>query len=301
VLSFKGSDETTPTVGLGVSKFVSMILDYGSRDETFDLTVLRKGQVVEVKGVRPTIKIARGKRGLGIAPAHELSVARVGDVIEKSPAARAGIPGGAVIESIDGKPVATLFDVYATLASAKPDVAMTVKLQGDDKLRTLTLSADEVAEVKMNQLLPIVALEPTIDVQKTSNPLVAMQWGVMETRDLIVKSYVTLRRMLVDQTVSPTNLMGPIEMVNSGAKFAQRGPDWLIWFLAMISANLAVVNFLPIPIVDGGHFTFLMWEKLTGRKPSPKIQEAANWIGLVLLLSLFLFVTYNDIARNWWW
>jgi len=59
-----------------------------------------------------------------------------------------------------------------------------------------------------------------------------------------------------------------------------------------------VVNFLPIPIVDGGLFTFLLIEKITGRPPSPKVQAAAQVVGLVLLGSLFLFVTYHDILRQ---
>ncbi|HEX2973049.1 MAG TPA: site-2 protease family protein, partial [Tepidisphaeraceae bacterium] len=75
--------------------------------------------------------------------------------------------------------------------------------------------------------------------------------------------------------------------------------DWLIWFLAMISANLAVVNFLPIPIVDGGLFTFLIIEKLAGRPLSARAQTVAQIIGLAIILSVFLLVTYQDIARIW--
>jgi len=65
----------------------------------------------------------------------------------------------------------------------------------------------------------------------------------------------------------------------------------------MISANLAVVNFLPIPIVDGGLFTFLVIEKLQGRPLSPRTQSIAQVVGLALIVSVFLFVTYQDIMR----
>jgi regulator of sigma E protease len=135
-------------------------------------------------------------------------------------------------------------------------------------------------------------------VRETDNPLTALGWGVTETRDLILQFYVTLKRMIgPDRSVSPTNLMGFIGIADAGARFAIKGPDWLIWFLAMISANLAVVNFLPIPVVDGGHFVFLLIEKLRGRPVPAAIQEFALKFGLVLLLGIFLFVTYNDIAR----
>ena len=78
---------------------------------------------------------------------------------------------------------------------------------------------------------------------------------------------------------------------------ARNGPDWVIWFMAMISANLAVVNFLPIPILDGGHMVFLASEKITGKPPSPKVQTAALYTGLLLIVGLVLFVTYNDLQR----
>jgi len=92
-------------------------------------------------------------------------------------------------------------------------------------------------------------------------------------------------------------MMGPVGIFNAGRAFAYKGNDWLIWFLAMISANLAVVNFLPIPIVDGGLFTFLVVEKIQGKPLSAKTQSIAQVVGLAIILSVFLLVTYQDIAR----
>jgi regulator of sigma E protease len=65
----------------------------------------------------------------------------------------------------------------------------------------------------------------------------------------------------------------------------------------MISANLAVVNFLPIPIVDGGLFTFLVLEKIKGKPLSARTHQIAQFVGITLLLCVFLLVTYQDIAR----
>jgi len=85
--------------------------------------------------------------------------------------------------------------------------------------------------------------------------------------------------------------------VHAGAQFASRGTSWLIWYLANISANLAVVNFLPIPIVDGGLFTLLILEKIQGKPLSQETQRIVQMVGLVLILGVFLLVTYQDIAR----
>src|SRR5256712_7177736 len=94
-------------------------------------------------------------------------------------------------------------------------------------------------------------------------------------------------------SVSYKNMMGPGGIFNAGRQFAIKGMDWLIWFLSMISANLAVVNFLPIPIVDGGLFTFLIIEKIQGRPLSPKAQSIAQVVGLSIILAVFLLVTYQ--------
>jgi len=71
----------------------------------------------------------------------------------------------------------------------------------------------------------------------------------------------------------------------------------LLFFFAVISANLAVLNFLPIPIADGGMMVFLIIEWITGKPVSPVVQNAAALIGIVLLGSLFLLVTFNDLTR----
>src|SRR5688500_1630740 len=92
-------------------------------------------------------------------------------------------------------------------------------------------------------------------------------------------------------------MIGSVGIFCAGTKFAAKGIDWLLWFLAMISANLAVVNFLPIPIVDGGLFTFLIIEKISGKPLSPRMQTVAQLVGLAIILSVFLLVTYQDIIR----
>jgi regulator of sigma E protease len=139
-------------------------------------------------------------------------------------------------------------------------------------------------------------LHERVEPRKTDSPMTAAAWGVTETRDFVMQFYLTLQRMF-QGSVSYKNMMGPVGIFDAGRKFAYKGNDWLIWFLAMISANLAVVNFLPIPIVDGGLFTFLIIEKIQGRPLSAKTQSIAQVVGLAVILSVFLLVTYQDIAR----
>jgi regulator of sigma E protease len=98
------------------------------------------------------------------------------------------------------------------------------------------------------------------------------------------------------RTVSADNLHGIVGIAKIGYDVQERGVVWLWYVLAMVSVNLAVANFLPLPIVDGGLFLLLILEKIRGKPLSLKIQSAIQVVGLVLLAGLFLFVTWNDIG-----
>jgi regulator of sigma E protease len=186
-------------------------------------------------------------------------------------------------EAVPGKPVAIVADVPTPLGVEQRTYAM-------------TLTAEQAQAVNLTFLTSRTLLHDRVDLRKTKNPWEAFVWGVTETRDFVLQNYLTIRRM-VDGTISPRNAMGPVGIFQAGAGFADRGFEWLVWFLAVISANLAVVNFLPIPIVDGGLFAFLVLEKIQGRPLSQNTQKIIQVVGLSLILGVFLMVTYNDIAR----
>jgi regulator of sigma E protease len=160
----------------------------------------------------------------------------------------------------------------------------------------MKLDADQLADVRSVRYKNYLALAEFTKARKTSSPLQAAGWGITETRDFILQFYLTLRRM-ADRSISPSNMMGPVGIFIGGKAFAYKGIDWLLWFLSMISANLAVVNFLPIPVVDGGQFMFLIFEKIKGRPLSAKAMAIAQYAGLAFLAAVVLFVTYNDIFR----
>ena len=124
----------------------------------------------------------------------------------------------------------------------------------------------------------------------------ALQFGWKDTVSSIKQIYLTLAR-LISGDVSTEMLGGPIEIASQTFTAAQ-DPWLLILFLGMISVNLAVVNFLPIPILDGGHMVFLIYEKLRGKPPSEGVRAAATWFGLLIILGLMAFVFYLDIKRR---
>ena len=128
------------------------------------------------------------------------------------------------------------------------------------------------------------------------NPLKAITMGLAETRKLVTMTYLTIDR-LIRGSVGVDQLRGPVGIIHIGTKVADRGFMYTMFFLGMISVNLAVINFLPIPIVDGGLFLFLVYEKFKGRPPSLAFQNAATLVGLFLIGTLFIVTFYNDVLR----
>ena len=113
----------------------------------------------------------------------------------------------------------------------------------------------------------------------------------------ILKEFIDGLRAMFLRRVSAKMLAGPVGILQATYHFAEKSSGDLLNFLALLSVNLAVVNFLPIPITDGGHFMFLMYEKFKGEKMDEDLEARFQWAGLVFILLVFLFATFNDVGR----
>ena len=120
----------------------------------------------------------------------------------------------------------------------------------------------------------------------------AIRLGARETRDNLFLVYRFLEK--IGRQVPVTGVAGPIEIFRQAGNAAKQGIPELLLFLTMLSANLAVLNFLPIPLLDGGHMVFLLYEGIRGKPASEKVIIAFTYAGLVFLLSLMLFVLALD-------
>ncbi len=145
----------------------------------------------------------------------------------------------------------------------------------------------------LSSIYPFPHTEPL----RVRNPLAGMWVGVKETFYIILQVYTIMERMIFTRTVGLENMSGPVGIVKMGSEIAQSDLNRLLWFLAMISANLAVINFLPLPIVDGGLMVFLLIEKIKGQPVSLKTQVVTQVIGLALIIAAFVFVTVMDLSK----
>ena len=194
---------------------------------------------MQIEDVVPSVRVGKGRYGLGVQLRPDDQTLVVADTLPDSAAAKAGILAGAKLVSIDGEPLKNWFDVRKKMAEATAGQTLKVvaAINGTEKTYDLVMDATDVKIAKSIRYGTAMAFHELQDVRQTSNPLTAAAWGVGETRDLILQFYLTVQRM-IQGSVSPKNVMGPLGIVNAGTKFAYKGNDWLIWFLSMISANL---------------------------------------------------------------
>lgn len=170
------------------------------------------------------------------------------------------------------------------------------------KVRLTVSKGSEVRRVELQPRLKEDWFVPTRGIHLAGLPTKleadgvaeAIQMGITHTSNSIVDIYLTLRN-LFGGLLSVKELHGPIGIATVAYEVARHGLADLLVFLGFLSVNLAVLNFLPIPVLDGGHMVFLCWEGITRRKPSERVLVAATYFGMAFVLGLMLFVLYLDI------
>lgn len=184
----------------------------------------------------------------------------------------------------------------------RSDVEVTFRRNALSDLETKQIM---VTEAMLDPWVGRIAFSPNIDVApetmllKGDTLLEALSIGLHKTYYIILQVYKTMERMIISKSVGVENIQGPLGIIDIGGKVARAGWVDFTFFLAIISANLAVINFLPLPIVDGGLMVFLIIEKIKGSPVSLKIQAFTQIIGVCLILSMFALVTFNDVVRMW--
>jgi regulator of sigma E protease len=274
----------------------------GSKNLPLTITVRRDGKDLTFTTV-PSIKVTDKRWGFGVAyhMADDQPVI-ASTIVKDSPADLAKIRGGSTIVSINDQKVSNWFDMKNILSRVKPNEPVKVAASFENNVTTYTLpvglTQTQIAEINSNCLTTYAynSLDPDEFIRIAPSMAVAGKWGAEETRDAILQVYQTIRSMS-SGGVSVREVSGPVGILTAGYLVAARGFVHLVWFLSIISANLAVMNFLPIPIVDGGLFTFLVIEKIKGSPLSQRTQAIAQVVGLALLLSVFVFATFQDVSR----
>ena len=226
----------------------------------------------------------------------------IGSVNAGSPAEQAGLKAGDRVLTINGRSIDTWEDLSESIEKLGINpLNLHVKRDDSEIDITVTPKINEVknlfGETIKRPLIGITASEAT--TVRSVNPLAAGYYALDHTYTLSKLFFLTVVK-LIERVVPLNSLGGPILIAQMAGKQAQKGVLDLMNFMAFISVNLAVLNLLPIPVLDGGHIFFFLIEAIIGKPLSLKKIEIAQKVGLVALLSLMVVVFYNDIMRLDW-
>ncbi len=219
-------------------------------------------------------------------------------VTPQSAAMAAGIQEGDVITAIDGTPIYGFSQLRdAVDASQGAELALTVWRAGEVlslglSPRSTDLPTSDGFETRW--LIGIsggLIFEPEIE---SVNPWEAIKYGFRQV-GFIIESSLSGLQHIITGAISSCNLQGPLGIAETSGAAASQGLDNFIWFIAVLSTAVGLLNLFPIPVLDGGHLLFHAYEGVTGRPPSDKALRVFMTIGLTLLLSLMLFALTNDI------
>ena len=226
--------------------------------------------------------------------------AGVGEIMPGSAAAEAGFEAGDRIISIDGEAVEWFSDLVR-IVSVQPEMLLKIKVRrGDDEfVLTATPKRHQQlgAEGKTIETgLLGVRYDPQQMHYERQNPLMAVWLGIQQTASLTEKTLSFLGQVISGRQ-GTEGIGGPLRIVQYAGITFQSGIENFILFLAVLSINLGLINLFPIPILDGGHLLFFAVEAIRGRPLGPQAQEYGFRFGLILVLILMVFVTWNDLVQ----
>ncbi len=223
----------------------------------------------------------------------------VGSVEQDSPAAKAGMVKGDLIESIDGTPIAS-WEKMAEIISGSNGKRLSVSVIRDgvalklDILPELKTAKNIFGEDIKRYAMGIASAGDFYT--KELNPFQALSESIRQTYKITYLTVVSIAK-LIQGTLSAKTLGGPIMIAEMAGQQARQGMANLAFFIALLSINLAVLNFLPIPVLDGGHLLFFFIEAAIGKPVNTKMREIAQQVGIFVLIVLMIYVFYNDITR----
>jgi regulator of sigma E protease len=237
--------------------------------------------------------------GMGFEPFGPADLpADVGSVEEGGPAALAGLEAGDRIVSIDGEPIDD-FAALVEVVQARPNLEVAVEyLRNGSRRQTMIVVGEQAVDGQIRGRIGVARGGDFEEFyyQRRFGPVESMSRAIARTWSSTVFTVNMLGRMITGD-VSIKNISGPINIAQFAGESAQRGFDYFLGFLAIVSISLGVLNLLPIPVLDGGQIVYQTIEGLKGSPLSERAQIMGQQIGIFALILLMSFAFYNDLAR----
>lgn len=232
---------------------------------------------------------------------YPMFTTKVGGLQKNMGAIEAGMKVGDKITAVDGKKVEFWEDLQKIIHSKNDSdtTHVSVLREGkefylDVKIKTKEY-ADQLGSKRSIGLLGITMGDEIVNVKYPF--FKAFSLGLQKTWELTRTTYVGLWRMITGKLSVKESMTGPVGIFYIGSKVASFGVVAVMHLMAVLSISLAIFNLLPLPILDGGHLFLLIVEKIRGKYLSIKTERVISQIGVVMIVTLVLFVTYNDISN----
>ena len=224
------------------------------------------------------------------------SPAVLGEIKPGGPADQAGLRAGDKVVTVDGLPIQDAQALREAIQARPGQTSTWIVLRTEGtvqvEVRPRTQRAGQGTVGKIDAFVGLAA--PTVMV--SMGPLDGLIEGVNKTWDVSVLTVSTIGRMIVGQA-SIKNLSGPLTIADYAGQSAQKGWSSYLAFLALVSVSLGILNLLPLPMLDGGHLMYYLFEGLTGRPVSDAWLERLQRGGIAILLTLMSVALFNDVAR----
>ncbi|HEU4964279.1 MAG TPA: RIP metalloprotease RseP [Bacilli bacterium] len=216
----------------------------------------------------------------------------VGDVVAGTPAQKAGFQSGDQLVEVNGIALTNNFETFNEQVQSHKDQALPVDVKRDGKVVELTVvpTANDKGETKIG-----ISIGEQRDFVKQGGFLDNVGNAFTETKNLIVMIFDGFYK-LVTGNVSFNDLGGPVEIIRITGQASDTGMPYFLYIVSLLSVNLAVLNILPFPALDGGRLVFLILEWIRRGKRIPVEKEASiNFVGILFLLTLMVLVTFKDV------
>jgi regulator of sigma E protease len=224
--------------------------------------------------------------------------ADIGSIQPDSAAAQAGMMPGDVIVEVDGQPIERFEEVQqiVRLNQGTP-LAMVVQRDGKRLPVTATPQVTTVTDRMGNShTIGLLGIGRAGVEYRRHDPLTALWQAGRETVNLTAGTLSAVGQMIAGSR-GTEELGGPLRIAQMSGEVAQSGVIALVWFMAILSVNLGLINLFPIPMLDGGHLLFYAVEAIRGKPLGDRAQEYGFRIGLALVLTLMVFATWNDLVH----